>query len=111
MEKFIKTLTALSVLLFSLTFVYAQSLQEAKDQGLIGEQTDGYIGLVADNAPAAVRALVEQVNEQRRQEYQRIANENGIELNQVARLAYERAVQATQSGHYIQNSGGRWVRK
>lgn len=90
---------------------YAVTLQEAKEQGLVGEQRDGYVGLVVSNVPAEVQALVRQVNEQRRQRYEQIARDNGITMAQVTTLAYEQAVQATQSGHYIQLPNGDWVRK
>jgi uncharacterized protein YdbL (DUF1318 family) len=51
------------------------------------------------------------VNNQRRQRYQQIAQQNGIYVDQVAAVAFERAVEATQSGHYIQNASGAWARK
>lgn len=91
--------------------VWAVTLQEAKDQGLVGEQRDGYVGLVAGTAAAEVRDLVREVNEERRRRYEQIARDNDITVEQVAAVAWERAVQATRSGHYVQDENGRWVRK
>ncbi len=108
-----RTLTTL-MLWLSLLFVpaaFAQSLDEAKASGLIGEKRDGYIGLVQSSAPQAVVQLIEDVNRQRRERYQQIARENGINVDQVAQLAYARAVEATKSGHYVEDANGRWVRK
>ena len=102
---------ALLFCLMLLPAAYAATLQEAKAQGLVGEQRDGYVGLVVANAPADIVAIERDVNNQRRQRYQQIAQQNGIAVEQVASLAYERAVEATRSGHYIQNSSGSWVRK
>ena len=90
---------------------WAVTLQEAKDQGLVGEQRDGYVGLVAGTAAAEVRDLVRDVNDERRRRYEQIARDNGITVEQVAAVAWERAVQATRSGHYVQDENGRWVRK
>ncbi|MDA1371508.1 MAG: YdbL family protein [Proteobacteria bacterium] len=90
---------------------YAVTLQEAKAAGLVGEQMNGYVGMVVANAEADVVALVQDVNNQRRERYREIAQQNGISLEAVAALAYERAVEATQAGHYIQDQSGRWVRK
>ena len=90
---------------------WAVTLQEAKDQGLVGEQRDGYVGLVAGTAAAEVRDLVREVNEERRRRYEQIARDNGITVEQVAAVAWERAVQATRAGHYVQDENGRWVRK
>lgn len=97
-------------LLLSVT-AHAVTLQEAKADGQVGEQRDGYVGLVSNNAPAAVRELVQQINAERRERYNQIAQENGITMAQVTSLAYERAVEATQPGHYIQLPNGQWVRK
>jgi len=90
---------------------FAQTLEEAKSAGLIGEKSDGYIGLVQSNAPAAVVALINDVNRQRRARYEQIARENGITVQDVAQLAYLRAVEATRSGHFVEDASGRWVRK
>lgn len=89
----------------------AQSLEEAKSNGIIGEKSDGYIGFVQDNAPPELVALVNDVNRQRRARYAEIAQQNNISINEVAQLAYLRAVEATRSGHYIEDAEGRWVRK
>lgn len=91
--------------------VWAITLQEAKDQGLVGEQRDGYVGLVAGTAAAEVRDLVREINEERRRRYEQIARDNGITVEQVAAVAWERAAQATRSGHYLQDDNGSWVRK
>lgn len=109
-----KLIKSLSLFLFAMLIVpaaFAITLQEAKSQGLIGEQRDGYVGFVASNVPAEVTALVQQVNNERRQRYQQIAKENGIAEEQVRALAYQQAVDATQSGHFLQNASGAWVKK
>lgn len=111
MKKVLPTTITLFVLLMLIPAAYAVTLQEAKAEGLVGEQRDGYVGFVVNNVPAEVRSLVQDVNNQRRQRYQQIAQQNGISIEQVAALAYERAVEATASGHYYQNAGGSWVRK
>lgn len=111
MKKFVKSIITLVLLATLIPAVYAATLQDAKTQGLVGEQRDGYVGLVVNGAPSDIVALVRDVNNQRRQRYQQIAGQNGISVEQVAALFYERAVAATRSGHYIQNAGGAWIRK
>ncbi|MCB1671300.1 MAG: YdbL family protein [Gammaproteobacteria bacterium] len=101
-------------LLFLMLFAHgalAITLQEAKEQGLVGEQRDGYVGLVQGNSASEVTALVQQVNDERRRRYEQIARDNGLTMAQVTAVAYERAVEATQAGHYIQLPNGQWVRK
>lgn len=108
--KVITSAVALCLLLLA-SLASAQTLDEAKAAGLIGEKSDGYIGLVQQNAPEAVVELVRDVNRQRRERYQQIARDNDISINTVAQLAYARAVEATQSGNYIEDANGRWVQK
>lgn len=112
MNKLINSI-AITLLTYALLIpsAYAITLQEAKAQGLVGEQRDGYVGFVVDNVPNDVAQLVTEVNNERRQRYQQIAQENGIGIQQVQALAYEQAVAATQTGHYLQNANGAWVRK
>lgn len=108
------TSTALLALIFCLFIfptAYGLSLQEAKEDGLIGERRDGYIGFVVTGTPAEVQSMVRDVNQQRRERYQQIAQQNNISVEQVSALAYEKALEATQNGHYVQNAAGGWVKK
>ena len=111
MNKFGKSIAVFLFALLVIPSAFAQTLQDAKSQGLIGEQRDGYVGFVVTNVPAEIAALVQQVNTERRQRYQQIAQENGIAIAQVQALAYQQAVDATQAGHYLQNASGAWVKK
>lgn len=111
MKKYFQSALLLVFAMLVIPAAFAITLQEAKGQGLIGEQRDGYVGFVVSNVPAEVTELVRQVNAERRQRYQQIAQQNGISLDQVQALAYQQAVDATQSGHYLQNASGDWVRK
>lgn len=101
----------LSVLIFLTPISVAITLQEAKQQGLVGEQTDGYLGMVVDDVNTEVRNLIQQVNNARRERYQQISQRNNIDLEQVQQLAFEQAAEATVNGFYIQNKQGRWTQK
>lgn len=110
------TLLALSGATMS-TVSYAQQitlqeamdlLQEAKAKGWVGEQPNGYLGVVKDTPKA--EQIVEQINEARRKEYTRIAEENNIAVADVELLAGKRAIERTQSGHYIKVDG-EWQKK
>ena len=99
----------IAVALFSLPFtVHALELSEAKEQGLVGEQVDGYLGAVVGSAE--VGALVSEINNRRKAHYQRIAEQNQISLDQVAKLAGKKAIEKTESGDYI-NLGSGWQKK
>lgn len=90
--------------------VHALDLAGAKSQGWLGEQRDGYLGLVRADAPAEAKQLLEQVNRQRRAQFEQIATRNGISVDEAAAVFAREAAQRTQPGNYIQGQGG-WVKK
>jgi uncharacterized protein YdbL (DUF1318 family) len=90
---------------------FAITLDEAKDQGVIGEQPDGYLGVVRPPASPEVAGLVESVNARRRARYETIAADNGIEVRQVELLAGKKAIERTADGHWVRLPDGSWVPK
>ena len=99
-------IAAISILFSS--FVFALTLDEAKDKGLVGEQQDGYLGVVVQQQDAI--KLVNEVNALRKAKYAELAAKNGITLEQVEVLAAKKAFQKTESGHYLKNNG-EWIKK
>jgi uncharacterized protein YdbL (DUF1318 family) len=83
-------------------------LPAAKAQGLVGEQPDGYLGVVKVGGETA--ALVQLINDARRNEYQKLATANSLQLADVEILAGQKALNKTQSGHFILQDG-HWVKK
>ena len=61
----------------------ADAAGQLRASGLVGEQSDGYLGLVG-SAPAAIRAQMEQVNIQRRAAYTQLAANRGATIEEVA---------------------------
>ena len=109
--KILVKLILMSCLLAVGSIASAQTLDQAKADGLIGEKSDGYIGFVAERVSPELVSLVENVNRQRRERYEQIAQQNNISVNEVAQLAYARAVQATRPGHYVEDANGQLVKK
>ncbi|HLQ85436.1 MAG TPA: YdbL family protein [Salinisphaeraceae bacterium] len=87
----------------------ALDLDAAKSQGLLGEQPNGYLGVVT-STPAAVE-LASEVNKKRRQAYERIAKKHGITVNKVERIAGKKAIAKTANGEYVKTLEGQWVKK
>ncbi|HEX2764747.1 MAG TPA: YdbL family protein [Allosphingosinicella sp.] len=56
---------------------------ELRASGQVGEQADGYLGLVG-SAPAAVRAQVDSINIKRRAYYTDLAAKRGAKIEEVA---------------------------
>ncbi|MBL4582781.1 MAG: YdbL family protein [Gammaproteobacteria bacterium] len=111
MKNTISKTLLLACLLVLAPLSFALTLQEAKNEGLVGELRNGYVGLVVASAPAEVVSLTRDINNQRRELYQQIARQNSISVEQVAALAFEKAVAATPAGQYLQDASGSWVEK
>jgi uncharacterized protein YdbL (DUF1318 family) len=86
-------------------------LQQAKEKGLVGEQPNGYLGLVNSNAAADVKAMMNKINSLRKQEYQSIAQRNKTELRVVEKLAGKKAIEKTPAGQYVRLPSGQWRKK
>ena len=89
---------------------FAADLAQVKRDGLVGERADGYLGLVQENAPRDVAELVRTINAKRLAEYQRIAGENQLSVEQVQALAGKKAIERTDPGGWVLLNGG-WQKK
>jgi len=102
-------ITAASLLLAAQAF--AANLGQLKDQGVVGELSNGYVGIVTPaKATPDMKALVEEVNDKRRQIYANQAKQNNKSLAEIEAIAARRNIDRTQSGHYIK-IGGAWQKK
>ena len=99
------------VMLLGISNVWAISLHDAKNRGLVGEANTGLLAVVKKPPANDVKQLVDAVNKKRKAKFKDTARANNISVNQVAERFYQRAVQATEAGHYYQSSSGSWVKK
>ena len=108
-NKWLKKLTY-ALLISTMAFsAWAISLDDAKQQGLVGEMPNGYIGVIVESPEA--QSLVESINQKRKSIYIDLARKNKITMQQVTALAGAKAIEKTQSGHFIKNAAGNWVKK
>ena len=101
-----------AAILLALAFqsAWALDLQSAKEQGLVGESNTGYLAAIGTPS-AEVSALVRDVNQKRKAEFQRTAEKTGATLEQVRFRFWELAVERTRPGHYYQDASGNWQQK
>ncbi len=109
-KKIMSKFLLLLVLVTATIFAYAADLQTAKSSGLVGEQLNGYLGIVDASAGGDVRTLVKDINAKRKAKYEAIASQNSTSLETVELLAGKKAVEKTQPGNYIQTATG-WKKK
>ena len=101
-----KSLIIVSFLFSSIAF--AIDLDEAKQKGLIGEKDNGYLGMVIMQEDAQI--LINDINAKRKALYVELAAKNGITLQQLEKLASEKAYEKTSPGHYLWMNG-QWAKK
>lgn len=79
--------------------------------GQVGEQTDGYLGVVGA-APAPIRAQVDAVNIKRRAFYTQIAAKRNAKIEEVAAAAACRIFASRiEPGQYYRGSDGSWQQR
>ena len=105
------TLLALLINMLAITIAAASPLTQPKADGLIGEQANGYIGLVTQNVSAHINMLIKDVNAKRKAGYQKIAAAQGISLAEVESVGGKKALEKTLSGNYVRDTEGNWRKK
>ena len=91
---------------------YAYAMQdvaaELRATGLVGEQADGYLGVVG-SVDASLRAQVDAINIKRRAFYTDLAAKRGAKIEEVAATtACEIFASKVQAGQYYRLSDGVW---
>lgn len=81
----------------------------ARAAGQVGEQPDGYLGIVGGATPE-LRAIVNNINIQRKKAYTDGASA-GATVEQFAFVSGCRLIAATQPGEMYQAPGGQWVKR
>ncbi len=82
----------------------AQSLDDLRAGGQVGERFDGYL----EARDGSAQGIVGQINAKRRQEFERIAAEQGISADEVGRVAADKIIGRLPSGAWYLTSGGEW---
>ena len=101
----------LAVALAATANASGMDLDRAKDQGLVGERADGYVGIVVAQTNSLVQAMVNQVNQKRRAAYEEIAKKNGTSVDAVALLAGEKLIERAPKGAWVTDPQGNWRQK
>ena len=89
------------------------AVDSAKAAGVVGEQADGFLGVVnAGAASGDVKAAVAEINAGRRQLYAQAATQNGVSPTAAGASAFRTVVQGKlRPGDFYQDAGGAWVKK
>lgn len=88
---------------------FALTLNEAKQQGRVGETLSGYLAPVRQDAESV--ALAAKINDARKQQYQQVAQDNNVSTEDVAKLAGQKLVARAATGEYVRGINGKWLQK
>jgi uncharacterized protein YdbL (DUF1318 family) len=104
------TLLAAGSVLLASTAAYAQrdpAYQAAREAGVVGEKTDGYLGFVSSPTPE-VEALVKDINIKRKQAYLEKAATTNSTVEQFAFTTACNLILKTLPGERYQAPDGSW---
>ncbi|HDL6961782.1 TPA: YdbL family protein [Yersinia enterocolitica] len=111
-QQLVRVILGCIILSGSLVFssgALALTLEQAKQQGRVGETLSGYLAPVKKDAETL--ALVEQINIARAEKYQEVAQKNHISTEDVAKLAGQKLVNRAAVGEYVRGINGQWMQR
>lgn len=88
---------------------FALTLEEARQQGRVGETLSGYLAPIAQDSETLT--LVKDINAARAESYQQVADSNHLPVDDVAKMAGEKLVARARPGEYVRGINGQWLKK
>ena len=86
------------------------TLVESKDQGLVGEGTDGFVYL-REGYSEKVKDMVSSENEDRKLLFKAMASKTGGSVDDVATKFSKALVTKSKKGHWFRKSSGEWMQR
>ncbi len=98
--------------MFGVAHALPAVVEDAKARCVVGEQSDGYLGIV-DPAAASeeVKREVRSVNQQRKSAFASLAAQNGVTVEDTAAIAGKQLVEGAGAGQCVRKADGSWARQ
>lgn len=87
------------------------AVDAAKARGDIGEQSDGYLGLVKGSADAATTAAMQEINAGRMAAYREAAGKTQVTVDAAAGATATQLIGRVPAGQFYKDASGKWVKK
>ncbi len=87
----------------------SRDVDEAKARGAVGERPDGYLGVASGERGDAIVALLERVNDERREVYRELAQKYDVSREAVEVVAGERRIALARPGQPVMTADGAWI--
>lgn len=86
------------------------AVDAGKVQGVVGEQADGFLGVVS-GGDAALRAAVAEINAGRAAAYRETAAKTGVTVEAAGQATAVQLIARVPAGQFYKPAGGGWTRK
>ena len=86
------------------------AVDAAKAAGTVGEQADGYLGIVS-SADGTVTAAVNAINAGRREVYTQTATKSGVSPDAAGQATGAQLIGKVPPGQFFKPLGGAWTKK
>jgi uncharacterized protein YdbL (DUF1318 family) len=86
------------------------AVDAAKAQGVVGEQADGFLGIVK-GGDAAIRAAVAEINAGRASAYSDTAAKTGVSAAAAGQATARQLIARLPAGQFYKNESGAWAQK
>ena len=85
-------------------------LVQAKDQGVVGEGTDGFVYVREGDSEKIVKMVADE-NEDRKILFKAMSSKTGGSVDEVANKFSKALVQKSKKGHWFRKSSGEWMQR
>ena len=86
------------------------ALVQAKDQGVVGEGTDGFV-YVRESGSEKIAKMVADENEDRKILFKAMSSKTGGSVEEVANKFSKALVLKSKKGHWCRRSSGEWMQR
>ena len=87
-------------------------VENAQNNCIVGEQADGYLGVVdGASASAELQREIRDINQQRKTVYSNLAKRNGVTIEVAAALTAEKLMNQATSGLFVRVASGDWIKR
>ena len=86
------------------------TVDAAKAAGTVGEQADGYLGVVS-SANGSVTAAVNSINAGRREVYTQTASKSGVSPDAAGQATGAQLIAKVPAGQFFKPLGGAWTKR
>lgn len=87
------------------------TVDAAKTAGVVGEQADGYLGLVKGSADAATTAAMNAINAARKDVYSQTATKSGVTPDAAGQATGAQLIEKLPAGQFFKPLAGGWTKK